>query len=390
MDIQDYRVNIPDADLEDLGRRLARTRWPDEVLGSGWDYGADLAYVKDLVAHWRNGFDWRAQEKKINAFHHYRADVDGLGIHFIHEKGKGPNPIPLIITHGWPSTFFEMLKIISMLTDPGAHGGDPADSFDVVVPSLPGYGFSDRPVATGMNLAAVAGVWAKLMSEGLGYQRFAAQGGDWGAGVTARLGADHADKVMAIHLTSVSTALFSPYLGPGSAEITAQEKAYLDEREAWSQGEGGYFHIQSTKPQTLSYGLTDSPAGLAAWIVDRWRTWGLDEKPEDRRNYYMVDELLTNIAIYWFSSGIGSANRLYFENRAKPSHLAKGQRIEVPCGIAIFAQDQNHPPREWAERACNVARWTEMPRGGHFSAMEEPQLLAEDIREFFKQFRHGI
>lgn len=387
MDVQPFRVHIPDAALEDLERRLARTRWPGEVFGSGWDYGADLAYLKELVEYWRSGFDWRAQEGKINSFQHYRADVDGLGIHFIHEKGKGPDPIPLIITHGWPGTFFEMLKIIPLLADPASHGGDPADAFDIVVPSLPGYGFSDRPAAPGMNLAAVAGVWAKLMTEGLGYSRFAAQGGDWGAGVTARLGADHAGNVMAIHLTSVSAALFSPYLGPGSAELTAREQAYLDERERWAWDEGGYFHIQSTKPQTLSYGLTDSPAGLAAWIVERWRTWGPDENPEERRNYYTMDELLTNIAIYWFSGAISSANRLYFENRSNPSLLAQGQRIEVPCAIAIFAQDQTLPPREWAERSCKVARWTEMPKGGHFAAMEEPQLLADDIREFFREFR---
>ncbi len=387
MDILPFQVNIPDSAIEDLKKRLARTRWPDEVPGTGWDYGADLAYLKELTEYWRSGFDWRAQEREINSFQHYRADVDGLGIHFIHERGKGPNPIPLIITHGWPGSFAEMLKIIPLLADPASHGGDPADSFDVVVPSLPGYGFSDPPSATGMNLAAVAGVWAKLMTEGLGYNRFAAQGGDWGAGVTARLGVDHADQVMAIHLTSVSTALLSPYLGPGSDPLTAKEQAYLDERERWGWEEGGYFHIQSTRPQTLSYGLTDSPAGLAAWIVDRWRTWGLDENPEERRKYYTIDELLTNIAIYWFSGGINAANRLYFENRAKPSQLDPGQRIEVPCGIAIFAQDQSHPPKEWAERSCNVARWTEMPRGGHFAAIEEPEVLAEDIRGFFRSFR---
>ena len=387
MDVQPFKIQITDAALEDLQQRLGRTRWPGEIPGSGWDYGADLTFVREMVEYWRTGFDWRAQEKAINTFDHFRASVDGLGIHFIHQRGKGPDPLPLIITHGWPGTFFELLKIVPLLTDPVAHGGDASDSFDVVLPSLPGYGFSDRPVKPGMNLARIAGLWARLMTEGLGYGRFGAQGGDWGAGVTARLGLDHGDHVMGIHLTGVSAALFRPYLGPGAPELSQQEKAYLEERDRWAQDEGAYYHIQSTKPQSLSYGLNDSPAGLAAWIVDRWRTWGVDEAPQERRRYYTMDELLTNIAIYWFSEGISSANRLYYENEHNPSHLAQGQRIEVPCGIAIFAQDQSHPPREWAERSCNVTHWTEVPRGGHFAAMEEPELLAQDIRGFFRTLR---
>lgn len=387
MDIQPFRIEVPEAALEDLRKRLARTRWPGEIPGSGWDYGAKLSYMKELVEYWQTSFDWRAQERKLNSFDHFRATVDGLGIHFVHTKGRGPNPLPLIITHGWPGSFFEILKLVPLLADPGGHGGDPAESFDVVAPSLPGYGFSDRPAAPGMNLAGVARLWAKLMTEGLGYPRFGAQGGDWGAGVTARLGFEFPDEVVGIHLTSVSAALFSPYLGPGSPQLSEREKAYLNERDKWGQDEGGYFHIQSTKPQTLSYGLDDSPAGLAAWIVDRWRTWGPDEEPEDRRRYYTMDELLTNISIYWHSGAISSANRLYYENRANPSLLAHGERIQVPCGIAIFPQDQSHPPREWAERSCNVTRWTEMPKGGHFNAFEEPELLAEDIRAFFLELR---
>jgi pimeloyl-ACP methyl ester carboxylesterase len=387
MDVQPFKIQISETVLEDLQQRLGRTRWPSEIPGSGWDYGADLTFVKEMVEYWRTGFNWRAQEEAMNAFDHFRATVDGLSIHFIHQKGKGPDPLPLIITHGWPGTFIEMLKIIPLLTDPAAHGGDPADSFHVVVPSMPGYGFSDRPTKTGMNLAGIAGLWARLMTEGLGYDRFGAQGGDWGAGVTARLGLDHRDQVVGVHLTGVSSALLRPYLGPGARELSQRERAYLEEREQWGRDEGGYYHIQSTKPQTLSYGLNDSPAGLAAWIVDRWRTWGPDETPEERRRYYKMDELLTNIAIYWFSGCISSANSLYHENLNYPSQLGRGERIEVPCGVAIFAQDQSHPPREWAERSCNVTRWTEMPSGGHFSAMEEPELLAEDIRAFFRTVR---
>ncbi len=387
MEVEPFKIQVPEPALEDLRRRLDRTRWPDQIPGSGWEYGAKLDYLKEMVEYWRTGFDWRAREKELNSFDHFRASVDGLGIHFVHRKGEGPEPLPLIITHGWPGTFFEALKLVPMLTDPASHGGDSKDSFDVVVPSLPGYGFSDRPNERGMNLAGIAGLWAKLMTEGLGYARFGAQGGDWGAGVTARLGLDHPDSVVGIHLTGVSAALFRPYLGPGATELSQREKEYLEERDSWQQDEGAYYHIQSTKPQSLSYGLNDSPAGLAAWIVDRWRTWGVDEAPEERRRYYTMDELLTNIAIYWFSGGIASANRLYYENQRNPSHLAQSQRIEVPCGVAIFAQDQSHPPREWAERSCNVTHWTEVPKGGHFAAMEEPELLAQDIREFFRTIR---
>ena len=387
MEVEPFKIQVPEPALEDLRRRLDHTRWPDEIPGSGWEYGAKLDYLKEMVEYWRTGFDWRAREKELNSFDHFRASVDGLGIHFVHRKGEGPEPLPLIITHGWPGTFFEALKLVPMLADPASHGGDSKESFDVVVPSLPGYGFSDRPNERGMNLAGIAGLWAKLMTEGLGYARFGAQGGDWGAGVTARLGLDRPDSVVGIHLTGVSAALFRPYLGPGATELSQREKEYLEERDSWQQDEGAYYHIQSTKPQSLSYGLNDSPAGLAAWIVDRWRTWGVDQAPEERRRYYTMDELLTNIAIYWFSGGIASANRLYYENQRNPSHLAQGQRIEVPCGVAIFAQDQSHPPREWAERSCNVTHWTEVPKGGHFAAMEEPELLTRDMREFFRTIR---
>lgn len=387
MEVEPFKIQVPEPALEDLRRRLDRTRWPDEIPGSDWEYGAKLDYLKEMVEYWRTGFDWRAREKELNSFDHFRASVDGLGIHFVHRKGEGPEPLPLIITHGWPGTFFEALKLVPMLADPASHGGDSKESFDVVVPSLPGYGFSDRPNERGMNLAGIAGLWAKLMTEGLGYARFGAQGGDWGAGVTARLGLDRPDSVVGIHLTGVSAALFRPYLGPGATELSQREKEYLEERDSWQQDEGAYYHIQSTKPQSLSYGLNDSPAGLAAWIVDRWRTWGVDQAPEERRRYYTMDELLTNIAIYWFSGGIASANRLYYENQRNPSHLAQGQRIEVPCGVAIFAQDQSHPPREWAERSCNVTHWTEVPKGGHFAAMEEPELLTRDMREFFRTIR---
>ena len=385
MDIKPFKIKIPDAVLADLQERLARTRWPDEIADSEWDYGTNLGYIKGLVDYWQTGFDWRAQEDAMNAFAHYRADVEGTGIHFIHERGKGPSPLPIVITHGWPGSFFELLKIIPLLTDPASHGGDPADSFDVVAPSLPGYGFSDRPAQRGMNDLRIADLWAKLMKEGLGYQRFAAQGGDWGAFIAARLGHAHPESVTGIHMSWVGVV--EPYLGPETRELSQAERAFLEQRVRWRQAEAGYRHIQGTKPQTLAYGLNDSPAGLAAWLVDRIRTWGEGDDLSERRRYYTWDELLTNITIYWVTQTINSSNRLYYENQRIPWTLGEGERISVPCSQAVFAQDQVHAPREWAERIYNVERWTVMPRGGHFPAWEEPELLAQDIRAFFRGHR---
>ena len=383
MDVQPFKIQVPEAVLEDLRERLARTRWPDEIPGSGWDYGSNLAYIKELVEYWRTGFDWRAQEKAMNAFTQFRATVDGLGIHFIHERGKGPNPLPIIITHGWPKTAFEMSKIIPLLADPASHGGDPADSFDVVVPSGPGYGFSDHPTQRGMDYWRIADLWAQLMTDGLGYQRFVAQGGDWGASVTAGLGYSYPEHVVGIHMTLVGGA--QPYLGPGARELSEAEKAYIEERESWRQAEGGYAHIQGTKPQTLAYGLNDSPAGLAAWIVEKWRSWSDCGGDVERR--FTKDELLTNVTIYWVTQTINSSTHLYYESQRSTWSLKQGDRIEVPCAMALFPRELFHQPREWAERSLNLQRWTEMPRGGHFAALEEPELLVEDIRAFFRQFR---
>ncbi|ETX08530.1 MAG: hypothetical protein ETSY2_04880, partial [Candidatus Entotheonella gemina] len=287
MEVRPFTIQVPDDVLEDLRRRLGDTRFPDEIPASGWDYGTNLDYLKELVQYWRTDFDWRAQEEKLNRFHHYKTQVDGLDIHFIHERGTGPNPMPLVMTHGWPSCFFEMTKIIPLLTDPGSHGGDPADSFDMVVPSLPGFGFSDHATERGMDVQRVAGMWNKLMTENLGYPRFAAQGGDIGAGVTSRLGYAHADNMYGIHLTSITRP--TPYLGPDSRPITEAEQALIDQRARWQQEEGGYSHIQGTKPQTLAYGLNDSPVGLAAWIVEKYRTWS--DCNGDVESRYTKDEL---------------------------------------------------------------------------------------------------
>ena len=383
MGAQPFKIAVDDGVLDDLRRRLEDTRWPEEITSSGWDYGSNLDYLKELVEYWRTGFDWRAQEKLINAFSHFKAEVEGLDLHFIHERGKGPNPMPLVITHGWPSSFFEMYKIVPLLADPGGHGSDPADSFDVVAPSLPGFGFSDRPNQRGMQIHRVADMWVKLMTESLGYRRFGAQGGDIGAGVTAVLGFAHPEKMTGIHLTAMGRPM--PYLGTGSRALTDAEKAHMDQREEWMRAEGGYNHIQGTKPQTLSYGLNDSPAGLAAWIVEKYRSWSdCDGNVESR---FTKDELLTTITIYWVTQTIGSSTRMYYENQHQLWTMKPGERIQAPSALAIFPQEISTPPREWAERSYDVRRWTKMPRGGHFAALEEPELLAEDIRAFFRPLR---
>ena len=383
MAITPFKVEVPDKVLQDLNERLARTRWPDEIPGSGWDYGSNLDYIKELVEYWQTKFDWRAQERLINSFSHFKTDVDGLGIHFIHEKGKGPNPMPLVITHGWPGTFFEMHKIIPMLSDPAKHGGDPADAFNVVAPSMPGYGFSDAGVIRGLDIFTIGDMWAKLMSENLGYERFAAQGGDWGARVTAKLGLSHGDKVVGIHTTSTTSP--TPYLGPGSKELSEEEKGMLHQRDQWLADEGGYSHIQSTKPQTLSYGLNDSPAGLAAWIVEKYRRWS--DCGGDVETRFTKDDLLTTVTIYWVTQSINSSTRLYYEAFSKAWNLGKDEKIQVPVAVAAFPSENTVPLREWSERGYNVQHWTDMPAGGHFAALEEPVKLVEDIRDFFRGLR---
>ena len=383
MKVRPFTIAVENSVLDDLRQRLADTRWPDEIPNTGWDYGSNLTYIKELVDYWRTDFDWRAQEAKLNAFNHFKSEVDGLDIHFIHEKGKGPNPIPLIITHGWPSCFFEMTKIIPLLADPASHGGDAADSFDVVAPSLPGFGFSDHAQDRGMEIQRVAGMWNKLMSQNLGYPKFGAQGGDIGSGVTAWLGFAHSDTLYGIHLTSITRP--TPYLGPGSKPVTDAEQALITQRDKWFQDEGGYNHIQGTKPQTLAYGLNDSPVGLAAWIVEKYRTWS--DCGGDVEKSYTKDELLTIVTIYWVTQTISSSTRMYFENQKHLWTMEKDQKVPAPAGMAMFPQEISKPPREWGERSYHVRRWTEMASGGHFAALEEPQLLAEEVRAFFRDFR---
>ena len=383
MQITNFDISVENSTLDQLRDRLINTRYPDEITGSGWNYGTDLSYLKALVQYWHSDFNWSKQQALINSFSHFRTTVDDINIHFIHEKGKGPDPFPLIITHGWPGTFFEMYKVIPMLTDPQRFGGDPKDSFDVVVPSMPGYGFSDASPSSGLDPLTVADMWATLMSDNLGYSRFGAQGGDWGARVTAKLGLSHSDKVIGIHTTSTTSP--TPYLGEGSRPLSEPEKRMLEQREEWVRSEGGYAHIQSTKPQTLSYSLNDSPVGLAAWIVEKYRTWSDCEGDIESR--FTKDELLTTVTIYWVTESIGSSTRLYYESFNKPWTLKQGERIDVPVAVAAFPHENTIPLREWAERSYNVKHWTDMPSGGHFAALEEPDRLVQDIREFFRTLR---
>jgi pimeloyl-ACP methyl ester carboxylesterase len=382
MAIEPFRIQVPDTTLTDLRERLARTRFPDEVNDGDWSYGTALAYLKELVDYWRTTYDWRAAEARLNQLPHFRVDVDGLTLHCIHQRGKGPRPLPLLISHGWPGSVVEFMKVIGPLTDPAAHGGDPADAFDVVAPSLPGYGFSDHAQTTGMHPGKIADLFAALMQQ-LGYSRFGAQGGDWGSIITTCLGAQHPSRLIGIHLNMV--VAFPPDESNPAAGLSEKEMITLMEMQRFLNEETGYQRIQGTKPQTLGYGLNDSPAGLAAWIVEKFRTWSDCGGQIERR--FSKDELLTNIMIYWVTQSITSSVRLYCEAQRSGMFPPRGLRVDVPTGCAIFPHEMFRPPRAWAEKVYNVQRWSELPAGGHFAAMEEPELLVEDVRAFFRPLR---
>ena len=379
MRIEPFRIEVPDAVLEDLRRRLLATRWPDDAIEGDTDPSIPVAEMRALVEYWTTRFDWRAVERDLNALPQFRADVDGSGIHFVHQRGRGPRPLPLVFTHGWPGSFLEVRKILPLLTEPE----DPRDAFDVVAPSLPGYGFSDKPARAGMNAFRIADLWVRLM-EGLGYRRFAAQGGDWGASVSTALGLRHADRIVGLHLNYIPGSYAPPEDGP---ELTPGERAFLAEADRWSADEYGYGHVQRTYPRSLAYGLNDSPAGLAAWIVDKFRAWADCGGEVERR--FTKDELLANVMIYWITGTFHSAARLYLEGRSAPLRFARGERVRVPCGVVRFAQESPFPPRSFIERGYRVERFTEVPRGGHFAALEEPERFVEDIREFFRPLREG-
>jgi pimeloyl-ACP methyl ester carboxylesterase len=382
-----FQMDVPAAVLSDLQQRLARTRWSRSPAETGWDAGTDAQYLRELVDYWQTTYDWRKHETELNQFAHFKSEIDGTAIHFIHERGKGPNPFPVILTHGYPDSFCRFTKIIPMLTDPVSFGGRAEDAFDVIVPDLPGYGFSDKPKKLG-TIFRVNDLWARLMTDTLGYQKFGAHGGDWGSTVTEQLARSHPDSVVAVHLTDVPFGhLFQKPDDPSPAEAK-----FFKRNEEWLQKEGAYALIQSTKPQSLAPGLNDSPVGLAAWIVEKFRGWS--DCGGDVESRFTKDELLTHVMVYWITESIGTSFLPYYDysNASALTWVKEGIKnwvgsSKVPAAFALFPKDISHPPREWAERFFNVQRWTEMPRGGHFAAMEEPQLLVEDMRAWFGMFR---
>jgi len=378
--VEPFSIKVPEEVLADLKARLDRTRFPDEVPDTAWEYGTDLAYLRELVDYWRTRYDWRKHEKHLNGLRHFRTEIADLDLHFIHEEGRGPNPKPLLLIHGWPGSVYEFMEIIPMLTNPAAYGGDTSDSFTVIAPSLPGYGFSGHAKTRAMNIQAIADILFKLMTETLGFPRFAVQGGDWGSAITARIGEVYPSYLYGIHLNMIPVG---PTEGRNAPELTPEEKVFLGDMEKFRTAETGYQWIQGTKPQTLAYGLNDSPAGLAAWIVEKFRTWS--DCHGNLESRFTKDQLLTNIMIYWITGSINSSTRLYYEARHHPWRLKPGTRIQTPAAVALFPGELARPPRHWAERVLNVKRWTPMARGGHFAAMEEPKLLAEDIRAFFRE-----
>ena len=386
MRVQPFAIAIADDDLADLKRRLKQARWPDAIADMDWQDGTDLPFLRRLAHRWQTGFDWRAQEARLNQLPQFTAEVDGLGIHLIHQRGSGPDPFPLVLTHGYPGTGFDMHRLLPLLADPGAHGGNPADAFDVVVPSIPGHGFSQRPDHSGVGPERVARLWATLM-EGLGYERFGAQAGDWGSAVSTWLAHRFPHRVAGLHLFFIP-GRFRPGLGEGQPPLSNEEQRYLDNLGAWFQAEGGYHSLHSTKPQSAAYAFNDSPVGLASWIVEKKRGWS-DARGEVEQ-IWSLDDLLTNISIFWFTQTIGSAMRFYREDRIAPTTFKAGERIRPPLGFTAMPYERDiTPPRSWVERVFNVTHWTQMPHGGHFAAEETPEALADDIRNFFRPIRQS-
>ena len=376
-----FVIAVPEAVLDDLRQRLALTRWPDEIPSAGWQYGSNLAYVKELVHYWQHQYDWRTHERLLNDFPQYRVQLDDITLHYIHQPGVGPAPMPLLLSHGWPGSIYEFAHIIGPLTDPARYGADPRDAFTVVAPALPGYGFSHVRNQRRLHMEEMAEIFWRLMTDVLGFARFGAQGGDWGAFITGRLGYAYPQHVIGIHLNMVPVA---PHPSERTG-LSAAEEAFITASEAWRAEETGYQWIQGTRPQTLAYALNDSPAGLAAWIVEKFYAW--TDCHGDIETRVSKDALLTNIMLYWVTQTINSSFWLYYQMRHRPWRLGPGERITVPTAVAAFPREIIRPPREWAARVCNLQRWTAMPAGGHFAALEEPQALVEDIRAFYRGLR---
>jgi pimeloyl-ACP methyl ester carboxylesterase len=374
-----FTLSVPDEAVADLKARLALTRFPDQAPDAPWAYGTDLTYMKTLVPYWKDEFDWRSQEAALNAFPQFKVQMPDVDLHFLHVPGKGPSPTPLLLMHGWPGSVFEFLDIIPRLTDPARFGADPAEAFTVIAPSLPGYGLSFAPGQKRFNIEAIAACFASLMTGVLGYKRYGAQGGDYGAFTASRLGHAHPENLIGIHLNLLTIRRD----GPPPPNPTEDERRYIEELAAWLKEETGYQWIQGTKPQTLAYGLTDSPAGLAAWIAEKFRSWtDCNGNPESAVSR---DRMLANISLYWFTGAIGSSFWPYYARLHGQWPIPSGGTVDVPTGYCAFPKEIIRPPRSIARQMyTNIQRWTEMPKGGHFAAMEQPEALAAEIRAFFR------
>jgi epoxide hydrolase len=366
---------VPRAVLDDLRERLERTRWPEQIPGSGWAYGTNLDELRALCEHWRTGYDWYAAQARLNAQPQLLEAVDDVDLHFLHVPGNGPDPFPLLLLHGWPGSVWEFMELLGPLSDPAAHGGDPADAFDLVVPSLPGFGFSGKPRVPGWGVTRIAAAFDELMRR-LGYARYGAQGGDWGGIISAQLGADHPARCVAIHVNMPYAAL--PAHLP--AELEDWRAAYL----AYRDEEHAYAHVQRTKPDSLTVAQNDSPAGLAAWIIEKFWAWG--DTGEGLERAFARDDLLTNLTLYWVTASAPSAARIYYEMR-RDAHAQARPAVTVPTAVAAFAHEPFLLPRAVVEERYNVVRWTDLPRGGHFAALEQPAALIDEVRAFFRTIR---
>ena len=378
-----FRIKVPQAELDGLRDRLTRTRWPDELPGVGWNYGIPLAYVKELADYWRSSYDWHHQEAMLNELPQFTTTIDGANVHLVHVRSAEPEALPLIITHGWPGSFVEFLKIIGPLTDPVAYGGNAADAFDLVIPSIPGFGFSGPTHETGWHPRRVAQAWVELMRR-LGYQRYGAQGGDWGSAISEDVGLLDVDHVVGIHLNTLTTL---PSDDPSEmTSLTDAERARLDRMANFRDRGLGYAQLQGTRPQTMAYALTDSPVGQLAWIVEKFKEWtDSGERPEDAVDR---DQMLTNVTIYWLTKTANSSARIYYENAMARGAWGRREPSTVPLGVAVFPYDLAPAIRSFAERdKRNLVHWSEFDRGGHFAAMEAPDLLVGDIRAFFRRLR---
>jgi pimeloyl-ACP methyl ester carboxylesterase len=378
---QPFTLHVADAAIADLKTRLGLTRFPDAAPGEPWAFGSSVAYVRDLVAYWKDDFDWRMQEAALNAFPQFKVALHDIDVHYLHVPGVGPNPYPLLLMHGWPGSVYEFIDIIPQLTDPARFGGDARDAFTVIAPSLPGYGLSFKPGQKRFILQDMAACLHDLMTDVLGFRQFAAQGGDWGAGVASIIGQQYPSSVCGIHVN----LLFAPR-DPAASGTTAEEQRYFEILRHWLKEETGYQQIQGTKPQSLAFAMTDSPAGLAAWIAEKFRSWSdCDGVPE---NAVSRDRMLANIALYWFTGAIGSSFWPYYGRLHSNWPLSPSQPVTVPTGYAAFPKEIIVPPRSIAERTyTNIQRWTVMRKGGHFAAMEQPAALAAEIQQFFRELR---